>query len=386
MHALNRFKRIAGVALFTLAVGVAQAQPVSAGLSAEEREMIRDSWIFVFHDSVPRPAVAGLAQQAAASAGAGVRHVYQNTIRGFSARMSAQAAARLAANNPNIRYYEADQVARADAKPGSGSTTQPPQQVPWGIARVKGGSGRTCTGKAWVIDTGIDLTHPDLNVDLGNSKDFATGTTTFDDGNGHGTHVSGIIGAKDNGIGVIGVCPGASVVAIRVLNNRGSGTWSDVLAGIDWVGGHGADGDVANMSLGGGYSQSINDAVIAASNVTRFTIAAGNSATNAGTTSPASANGPNIFTVSAFDSTDTFATSFSNYGNPPVDYSGPGVGIYSTYKGSTYKTLSGTSMAAPHVAGVLLVKGSCTVNSTVKNDPDVSLGQGYPDPICEVGQ
>lgn len=361
-----------------------QAQSIGS-LAAEEREMIRDSWIFVFHESVPRAEVSLLAQRLSASVGARAGHVYQNSIRGFSARMSAQAAMQLATRNPQIKYYEADQIARAIAKPSrdGGGTTSPTQAVPWGITRVHGGIGRSCTGSAWVIDTGIDQTHPDLNVDKERSRNFvSSGVPKVTDGNGHGTHVAGTIGAKDNDIGVVGVCPGALLIGLRVLNDRGSGTWSDVLAGIDWVGDpvNGNFGDVANMSLGGGFSQAINDAVVGASTRVKFALAAGNEATNASTRSPASAEGPNIFTVSAMDGGDNFAASFSNYGNPPIDYAGPGVGVLSTYKGGSYKTLSGTSMAAPHVAGVLLL-GGCVSGGTVKGDRDQT-----PDTICVFNQ
>lgn len=377
-------RRIGVQCLLALALtGGVSAAVQAQSMNVEERDMVRDRWIFVFHDSVPRAEVALQAQRLSASVGASVGHVYENSIRGFSARMSAQAAGQLAAKNPQIRYYEADQIARAIAKPGGGTSSQPPQTMPWGITRVKGGTA-SCEGlgkSAWVIDTGIDQTHPDLNVDKVRSKNFvSSGIQKVTDGNGHGTHVAGIIGALNNAIGVVGVCPGVPVIGLRVLNDRGSGTWSDVLAGIDWVGGYGngKPGDVANMSLGGGFSQSINDAVINVSNASsvKFALAAGNEATNAGTRSPASANGAYIFTVSAFDGGDNFAASFSNYGNPPIDFSGPGVSIYSTYKDGGYRTLSGTSMATPHVAGVLLL-GNCGNGGTVKGDPD-----GHPDIIC----
>lgn len=378
------FSRVVGRCLLACSLSgglsaAVHAQPMGS-LAAEEREMIRDSWIFVFHESVPRAEVPFLAQRLSASVGAHSGHVYQSSIRGFSARMSAQAAAQLAAKNPQIKYYEADQIARAIAKPsrGGGGTSSPSQAVPWGIDRVKGGIGRRCTGSAWVIDTGIDQTHPDLNVDTERSRNFvSSGVPKVTDGNGHGTHVAGTIGAKNNDIGVVGVCPGALVIGLRVLNDRGSGTWSDVLAGIDWVGAQGNSEDVANMSLGGGYSQAINEAVISASSQVKFALAAGNEATNASTRSPASAEGSNIFTVSAMDGGDNFAISFSNYGNPPIDYAGPGVGVLSTYKGGSYKTLSGTSMAAPHVAGVLLL-GGCVSGGTVKGDRDQTA-----DTICE---
>ncbi len=345
----------------------------------DELEMVRDSWIFVFDKSVSPNAVRGLADRAIASTGGQRGHVYSNSIRGFSAKMSAQAAARVAANNPNIAYYEADQIARiwapvkGKAKPGGGS--DPVETTPWGITRVNGGvSG--AAGTAWVIDSGVDQDHNDLNVDTARSANFVSrGKSTKDDGNGHGTHVAGTIAAVDNTIGVVGVAAGASVAGVRVLNNQGSGSFADVIAGIDYVGANGQAGDVANMSLGGGFSQALNDAVIAASSTVKFALAAGNESTDANTKSPASANGPNIYTVSAFAEGDTWA-SFSNFGNPPIDCADPGVAVFSTYKDGGYATLSGTSMATPHLAGVLLL-GAARTDGAVSGDPD-----GNPDPIC----
>jgi subtilisin family serine protease len=187
--------------------------------------------------------------------------------------------------------------------------------------------------------------------------------------------VAGIIGAKNNSIGVIGVSPGATLVAVRVLNNAGSGTTSGVIAGVDYVAGAGQSGDVANMSLGGGPSQALDDAVVAAAATgVKFTLAAGNESDDANNHSPARANGPNVYTVSAFSQGDLWAC-FSNFGNPPVVYGEPGVSIKSTYKGGGYATLSGTSMAAPHLAGILLTTAPKS-GGTVKGDPD-----GNPDTI-----
>jgi len=220
-----------------------------------------------------------------------------------------------------------------------------------------------------VIDSGIDLDHPDLNVDQARSQNFVARETSPNDLNGHGTHVAGTIGAIDNTIGVIGVAAGVKVVAVRVLDRRGSGSNSGVIAGVDYVGRVGQAGDVANMSLGGGVSTALDQAVIAAaSKGVKFTLAAGNSGISATQSSPARANGPNVFTVSAFANGDTWA-SFSNYGNPPVDFAEPGVGIQSTYKDGGYASLSGTSMAAPHLAGILLTGGARSGGS-VKGDPD----------------
>lgn len=335
-----------------------------------EVEDIRDSWIFVFDHTVSPNAALGLAEIAVRNEGGRLSRVYSSAIRGFSARMPAAVAARLAARNPSIVHYEPDRIMRiVMTQPPS----DPPQETPWSITRVNGGVG--AAGKtAWVIDTGVDLDHRDLNVDTGRSVTFARGRSA-DDGHGHGTHVAGTIAALNNDIGVIGVAAGASVVAVRVLGNTGSGRTSDVIAGVDYVAKNGKPGDVANMSLGGPGSLALDQAVKnAAAKGVRFSIAAGNDARDAANTSPARAEGPNIWTVSAIDAADNFAV-FSNFG-PHIECAEPGVNVYSTYRNNGYATLSGTSMAAPHLAGVLLLGGPRT-DGFAKNDPD-----GAPDPIC----
>ncbi|UCC24144.1 MAG: S8 family serine peptidase [Gemmatimonadales bacterium] len=329
-------------------------------------------------------------QQAAAavarSLGLSPAHAYGTALYGFSATVPSGRLNALA-RDPRVAAVELDQVATIIPRPGVGPARPPwerdgggggeetgGQSTPWGITRVNGGvSG--ATGTAWIIDSGIDLDHPDLNVDVNRSVDFTGSRKGADDENGHGTHVAGTVAAIDNDIGVIGVAAGASVVAVRVLDRRGSGSYSGVIAGVDHVAANGSSGDVANMSLGGGFSQALNEAVVAASAQVKFVLAAGNESTNAGTRSPASANGNNIYTVSAFAEGDAWA-SFSNFGNPPVDYAAPGVGVESTYKGGGYATLNGTSMAAPHVAGILLLRNLGT-DGTVNGDPD-----GSPDPIA----
>jgi hypothetical protein len=342
-------------------------------------DTIADAWICAFRPgSVGRGSERSEAARAVGAAGGSLGHVYTTALQGFSFRGSAQGLSRMQSRNPNVTC-EADRVARiidpveALAKPGSGGTTQPAQVRPYGITRVGGGIGGA-TGTAWVIDTGIDLTHPDLNVDTARSRNFVTNETSPKDLNGHGTHVAGTIGAKDNTIGVIGVAAGAKVVAIRVLNRRGSGAYSDVIAGVDWVAANGAVGDVANMSLGGPVSDLLDTAVLNASAKVKFALAAGNDGGDANQHSPARVNGQNIYTISAINSTDTFA-SFSNWGNPPVDYAEPGVSIQSTWLSGGYNTISGTSMASPHMAGLLLIGGPRS-GGTAKSDPD-----GNPDPI-----
>jgi subtilisin family serine protease len=303
--------------------------------------------------------------------------VYGTAIKGFSVKIPPGQLKKLQ-DDPSVSYIEEDQVVtlvipevRINAKPTKpGSTTQ---TIPWGITRVNGGIS-DATGKAWIIDTGIDITHPDLNVNTTLGKSFVTGVTSPNDDNGHGTHCAGIVAAINNSIGVIGVAAGATVVPVKVLNRQGSGTYSAIIAGVDYVAleGNGKLGDVANMSLGGGLSTALNDAVITAAETgIKFTLAAGNESTSATLKSPASASvagdQDNIYTISAMGQGDLWAT-YSNYGNPPVDYCEPGSSIYSTYKSGGYATLSGTSMAAPHAAGLLLL-GNINNGGTVLGDP-----------------
>ncbi|WP_299758627.1 S8 family serine peptidase [uncultured Pontibacter sp.] len=305
-----------------------------------------------------------------------LEQTFGHAVKGVAVKLSSTEAQTLR-QDPRVDYVEPDRVvmlAKPDKGGGGGSVGQ---TVPYGITRVGSGSGAGKT--AWVIDSGIDLDHPDLNVDVARSVTMFTSgrdAGSADDGNGHGTHVAGTIGAKNNSEGVLGVAYDATVVAVKVLDSRGSGSYSGVIAGVDYVAANGKSGDVANMSLGGPVSQALDDAVVAAaSKGIKFALAAGNEGTHANNSSPARANHSNIYTVSAMDSNDRFA-SFSNYGNPPVDYCAPGVGINSTWKSGGYNTISGTSMASPHVAGLLLL-GNIATDGYVQNDPD-----GTADPIA----
>ena len=347
---------------------------LSAGCIAQSAsaQKIENSYICVFNkDAVPKGQVRAEAVRSANAQGGTVTRVYETAIRGFAARLSPQGAANLKARNPRIAYCEQDQVMKIvqrRGKPGGGETMQ--QQVPWGIAYVKGGvSG--ATGRAWVIDSGIDGDHPDLNVNASLSANFARGNS-WDDGNGHGTHVAGTIAAIDNGQGVIGVAAGAQVIAVRVLDKNGSGSVSGVIAGVDYVAAKARDGDVANMRLGGGVSTALDTAVAnAAADGATFVLAAGNESDNVRNHSPARVNAPNVFTVSAFGQGaggSALWASYSNFG-AGIDYAEPGSGILSTYMGGGYASLSGTSMATPHLAGLLLL-GAVRNGGTVTGDPD----------------
>ena len=323
---------------------------------------------------------------AKASISAEIVSVYSNTLSGATLKLTKSQVEQLKGKK-EIAYIEQDRIVVfappcgtpsggpcGEPDPGTGST----QEIPYGILRVNGIANYTGTAVAWVVDTGIDLDHPDLNVDASRGFNaFTSGrdSKSTDDGNGHGTHVSGTIAAKNNDFGVIGVAPGAIVIPVKVLDSRGSGSYSGVIAGVDFVGAKGKSGDVANLSLGGPVSQALDDAILAASSKgIKFALAAGNESSDANNSSPARVNGANIVTISAMDVNDTWAY-FSNFGNPPVDYAAPGLAIKSTWKGGGYNTISGTSMAAPHAAGVLLL-GAANTDGFVSSDPD-----GNPDPI-----
>ncbi len=361
--------------IWLAAIAIIPMLAVTPAHAQRAGDKIAGSYICVFKANVSRGSAQAEARRSAEAVGARVNHVYSVAIRGFAAILPDQAVEQMQASNPNIAYCEQDQVVtvipiRAAAKPGGGGGVQPAQLIPWGIGRVNGGGAATEPfATAWVIDTGIEFTHPDLNVDTARSKSFLITSTSPVDQNGHGTHVAGTIAAIDNTIGVIGVAPGAPVVAVRVLDRRGSGTTSGVIAGVDYVAQNGRLGDVANMSLGGGVSTALDTAVInAAQGGVRFTLAAGNESENANNHSPARAEGANVYTVSAFSIGDKWA-SFSNFGNPPIDFAEPGVAIKSTWLAGGYNTISGTSMAAPHLAGLLLA-GAVNSGGNVSGDPD----------------
>jgi subtilisin family serine protease len=301
-----------------------------------------------------------------------LKQSYAGEPGGFIAKISA-AEAELLRHDEAIEAVEPDRIISL----GSCFTVVAPRLITWNINRVGYGNGIGKT--AWIIDSGIDFDHPDLTVDQTRSKSFVEGQTSADDQNGHGTHVAGIIGAKNNSIGVLGVASGASLVALKVLDKEGEGNLSYIIQALAYINTMAKAGDVVNMSVGGESGSAILDQQVqnTAARGIYFSIAAGNEAKLANLSSPARTNGQNIFTISAVDSLDNFA-SFSNYGNDVVDYAAPGVQILSTWTDNRYAFASGTSMAAPHVAGLLLLRGrNITGSGFAKNDPD-----GTPDPIA----
>lgn len=289
---------------------------------------------------------SAIAAEHARAHGAAIAFVYSHALNGYAATIPNARLADVRAD-ARVAYVEADSVMTAVA-----------QTVPYGIAKVGAdvsstkagdGSGAISNVNAYIIDTGIDPAHTDLNV-VGHVN-FAGGPNK--DCNGHGTHVSGTVAAKDNTSDVVGVAPGAPLTGVKVLGCSGSGSTSGVIAGIDWVTANAKKPAIANMSLGGSVSTALDDAVRrSASSGVFYAVAAGNAGADACNHSPARAGaGTNngIATVAATDSNDREA-SFSNFG-PCVDIWAPGVSVLSTKKGGGTTTFSGTSMASPHVGG-----------------------------------
>ncbi|MDI6778973.1 MAG: S8 family serine peptidase [Bacteroidota bacterium] len=313
---------------------------------ADNQWRIPDSYIVVFKEDVTK--VSDEAHRLADQAGGKPGFIYQHAIKGFSIKVPAAAISKIM-NNPNIAYIEEDQIVLA-------SVTQ--SNATWGIDRIDQRNlpldteyNYDYTGSGidvYVLDTGIRLDHVEFGGRAVFGYDAFGGTGA--DGNGHGTHVSGTIGGT-----IYGVAKSVKLYAVRVLDNSGSGTTAGVIAGIDWVTGHHTtNAAVANMSLGGGASTSLDNAVknSIADGVT-YVVAAGNSSANACNYSPARV--PEAITVGATTSSDGFA-SYSNYGSC-VDILAPGTNITSAWHTSTTatNTISGTSMASPHVAGVAVL-------------------------------
>ncbi len=331
------------------------AAPVTAS------QGLADRYIVVFRDDVQNP--DALTDALIAQGGGTVHFRYAHAIKGFAATLPAAAIDGIS-RNPNVAYIEADGVV-------SISGTLSP--ATWGLDRIDQrdlplSNSYTWTSdgtgvRAYIIDTGIRLTHSEFGTRASFGYDAFGGTGA--DCNGHGTHVSGTVGGAQ-----YGVAHNVRLVAVRVLDCGGSGTTAGVIAGVNWVTANAVKPAVANMSLGGGFSSTLNSAVsnAIASGVT-FAVAAGNSNANACNYSPASAT--TALTVGSTTNTDA-RSSFSNIGTC-VDLFAPGSGItsaWSTGDGAT-NTISGTSMASPHVAGVAALYLSATGNSS-KSPADVA--------------
>ena len=349
--------------------------------TAQNGDIIKGQYIVAYRPgAVASSASTSIQSRSAASAqvlaaheirASAMQESFGGETSGFVAKLTSDEAEELR-SDPAVAVVEPDRIVALSTC----FTIVNPTLVTWNVNKVGYGNGIGKT--AWIIDSGIDFDHPDLNVDVARSKSFLSGNTSADDENGHGTHVAGIIGAKNNSFGVLGVASGATLVSLRVLDKDGTGTLSAIIQALAYVNTNAKAGDVVNLSLGEDQVSEVLDQQVQATAAKGIyiTIAAGNDSKAADLYSPGRANGTNIYTVSAVDSLDNFA-SFSNFGNDAVDYAEPGVRILSTYKDGLYARMSGTSMAAPHLAGLLLINGGVVHSSlTAKNDPD-----GTPDKI-----
>jgi subtilisin family serine protease len=298
-----------------------------------------------------------------------------NLIGAKAVWLPSRAAVEKLKAHPAVVRVDEDVIVEALVRKGGGGEITPLAQVlPWGIDRVDAElvwpSGNTADPvKVGIIDTGISNKHPDLQTNVKGGVNTINSRKGWNDDNGHGSHVAGTVAAINNTSGVVGVGPAADLYAIKVLGANGSGYLSDVIEGIQWAMVNGMQ--VINMSLGTGSNiQSFHDAVIAAKNAGVVVIAA---AGNSGGSVIYPAAYSEAIAVSATDQNNVIA-SWSSRG-PEIDLAAPGVSIYSTYKGTGYATLSGTSMAAPHVAGsaALVLNtpvGEYDVNLNGKWDPD----------------
>jgi subtilisin len=375
---VQKLLRVAGFAALAAIMLALLAQGGVASSAGAAR------YIVVLKQGVDSRAVANLHAE---QYGVDVGFVYRHALDGYSAVV------------PEARVDELRTDANVAFLSPDGEVSATAQTLPTGVDRIEGDQSSTASGNGSgsvnvpvaVIDTGIDLDHPDLNIVGG--VNCSTGPS-FDDGNGHGTHVAGTIGAKDDDVGVVGMAPGTPLYAVRVLNNAGSGSFASVICGVDWVTGTRQDSDstndiaVANMSLGGSGGDSAcpsNDAFhqaicnSVAAGVT-YVVAAGNSGGDFSGLVPATFG--EVLTVTAVadfngqpgggaaatcrsDVDDTAAdfSSFTTTTSTDLGHTiaGPGVCILSTWKRGGYNTISGTSMATPHVAGAaaLCIAGPC---------------------------
>ncbi len=373
---------VAGTVLAMTTAGPAAAAPDGQILNAASPTAVKDSYIVVLADTpnLRERGVPAIARQLASRNGGAIKYVYQSALKGFAVTMTDSRARRLAAD-PAVDYVEQDQTVSIAA-----TQTNPPS---WGLDRIDqrnlpldaSYSYPTTASNvhAYIVDTGIRFSHNDFGGRATSGRDTVNNDNDATDCNGHGTHVSGTVGGS-----AYGVAKGVQLVGVRVLDCSGSGTNSGVIAGVDWVTANAIKPAVANMSLGGGTDTSLDSAVrnSIASGIP-YAIAAGNSNANACNSSPARV--AEAITVGATTRTDARA-SFSNYGTC-VDIFAPGENITSAWYTSdtATNTISGTSMASPHVAGAAALYLSANPGATAQQVRDALVNVSTPNKVTNPG-
>ena len=317
------------------AVGLVLAAPSPAERSA-------DSYIVVLDDDVSDP--EEVADDHGRRYGVQKKLVYKHALKGYAAVI------------PKNRLDDVRDDSEVDYVERDGTMRVVAQTLPWGIDRIDAdvsstragdGSGSVGNVRVYVIDTGVDRNHTDLTV-IGHVN-FAGGKNK--DCHGHGTHVAGTVAAKDNSQDVVGAAPGVQLIGVKVLGCSGSGSTSGVIRGVDWVTANASEPAVANMSLGGSRSTALDDAVKrSADSGVFYALAAGNEGESACSHSPSAAGTHQGVATTAATNSSNQEPSWSNFGSC-VDIWAPGSNILSTRKGGGTTTMTGTSMAAPHVAG-----------------------------------
>ena len=308
-----------------------------------------------------------LIRQAANIAEGNVIAQFADALVGFSAILTAAEVAKLSAN-PDVEGVYQDYSIQLDAQMQESKPeefAEGGQTVPCAIKNAGGFKKALNESWIWVLDTGIDLDHPDLTVgDISPfAKSFIPGES-YDDGNGHGTHVAGIAAAKNNAFGTVGVSAGALVIPVKVLANNGMASFTYLLQGLNHVALYDSENDVVNLSLGAypvsncaNSNPALKTAILnLGANGTWVCIAAGNNAGKASLCTPGCINGPRVFTVGGMTCAKGCYTA-TNWGASVVDWVATGASVYSTYKNGGYATLSGTSMATPVVSGIIHLLG-----------------------------
>ncbi|GIH73116.1 S8 family peptidase [Sphaerimonospora thailandensis] len=366
----------AGTAVAGLAITApAQADPVKIRSAAEP---VPGSYIVAFKDETARPGVTSdRANELARKYNGKIKFVYTAGLRGFAVKMSENDALRLAAD-PAVAYVQRD---------GTAHIADTQNNATWGIDRIDQRnlplnqtytySAKAENVTAYIVDTGIYKDHRDYGGRASYGYDFIDNDSTPQDCHGHGTHVAGTVGSN-----TYGVAKGVKLVGVRVLNCQGTGEWSQIIAGIDWVVKNAARPAVVNMSIGGGADTSVDNAVKQAVDAgITMVVAAGNDSANACNYSPARA--PSAITVGATDSRDT-RSSFSNHGSC-LDIFAPGSSILSTSNSGGTATMSGTSMASPHVAGAAALYLSGNPSATPAQVAQALVANATPNVVSSPG-